>query len=94
MTTTKHSVLQAIELLPSESLPELQAFIAFLQFKTAQKAPKPRQREQEDIRSILEAASGLWLARKDAPIDGVDWVNTVRRSNRTVTFVERIHDNR
>ena len=83
LTVTKKEIIDELDALPPESLPELQAFIEFLRFKQGKHGDGIlEQTRQEMWQSALQATYGIWAGRDDVADDGVTYVQNIRQGHR------------
>ena len=84
---TKKEIIDDLNVLPPEVLPELHAFMEFLRFKSEKTHDKVAGQTQREMwRSALKATFGMWSDRDDVDRDdmedGVTYVQNIRRGHR------------
>ncbi|MCA9996439.1 MAG: hypothetical protein KDE56_11860 [Anaerolineales bacterium] len=80
---TKQRIIDELEALPSETLPELGAFIEYLQFKSTKQANKPTKKTKHaQWQAALHATFGMWGDQVNDTNDAVTYVQNVRRGHR------------
>ena len=90
---TKKEIIKELDALPPETLPELQAFIEFLRFKSEQTTVESVGKSQSELwRTALEATFGMWADRDDVAGDGVAYVQSLRRGHRLNDLLEQLDE--
>jgi hypothetical protein len=90
---TRKEMIDELNVLPPELLPELQAFIEFLRFKSEKTHDQVvGQTRQEMWQAALEATFGMWADRDDIAEDGVIYVQNIRRGHRLNDLLEQIDE--
>jgi len=93
LSVTKKEIINELNMLPPDVLPELQAFMAFLRFKSEKTSDETiSQPRQEMWRSALAATFGMWSDRDDVAGDGVTYVQTIRRGHRLNDLLEQVDE--
>ena len=89
LQVTKKDIVDRLDKLPPETLPELQTFINFLQFK-AKKSPDAsvEHSRREMWQAALQSTFGMWAGRDDIANDGVTYVQEIRRGHRLNDLLE------
>ena len=91
---TRKEIVDELNILPLNVLPELQKFMAFLQFKSKKAESDNAEQSRRDAwNSALEATFGMWADRDDIAHDGVTYVQEIRRGHRLDDFLERTDEN-
>ena len=89
----KKEIIHELNALPTDVLPELQEFMAFLRFRSgAMSDETPSRSRQKMWQSALEATFGLWSDRGDMAGDGVAYVQSIRRGHRLNDLLEQIDE--
>ncbi len=90
---TRKEIVDELNILPSEVLPELQVFMEFLRYKSERTHNEAvGQTRQEIWQDALEATFGMWADRDDIAGDGVTYVQTVRRGHRLNDLLEQVDE--
>ena len=90
---TRKEIIDELNVLPPEVLPELQAFMEFLRYKSERPHDEAvGQTRQEIWRSALEATFGMWSDRDDVAGDGVTYVQNIRRGHRLNDLLEQVDE--
>jgi len=89
LQTTKTQIINELNDLPPEALPELRDFMPFLRFKSTRnnRESGPHSR-RETWQTALQATFGLWADRDDIPKDGVLYTQNIRRGHRLDDLME------
>jgi hypothetical protein len=75
LTVTKEDIIDKLDVLPPETLPELQTFIEFLRFKSEKGSQQDRdEARREKWQAAIKATFGMWADRHDVEKDGVEGV--------------------
>ena len=91
--TIRKEIVDELNALPLEVLPELRTFMRFLQFKRAKTHNKSiTSSQQMQWQSALETTFGMWADRSDIVVDGVAYVQNIRRGHRLDDFLERVDE--
>lgn len=89
---TKQLIIDELDELPPETLPELQAFIEFLRFKSDKQAHAPTAAlKQQQWQAALQSTFGMWADRVEMG-DSVTYVQTIRRGHRLDDWLEQDAD--
>ena len=90
---TRKEIIDDLNVLPQEVLPELQAFMEFLRFKS-EKLPDEIVGYTRQVlwQAALESTFGMWSDRDDMVGDGVAYVQTVRRGHRLNDLLEQVDE--
>jgi hypothetical protein len=93
LQATKKDIMDRLDKLPPETLPELQTFITFLQFK-AEKLPDAfvKRSRREAWQTALQSTFGIWAGRDDIANDGVTYVQEIRRGHRLNDLLEPLDE--
>ncbi|MCA9994893.1 MAG: hypothetical protein KDE56_04045 [Anaerolineales bacterium] len=80
---TKQRIIDELDELPLETLPELQAFIEFLRFKSGRQSDAAASvSRQMQWQNALQAVFGMWADRVDEMGDSVTYVQHIRQGHR------------
>lgn len=89
LDVAKKEIIAELNSLPPETLPEIQAFIEFLHFKTDQGSRPIAAAQPDKWQSALAATFGMWADRDDVEGDGVAYVQRIRRGHRLDDFMSQ-----
>ena len=91
---TRKEIVDELNVLPLNLLPELREFMAFLRFKGGKTADGDgKKARREEWNAALEATFGMWADRDDIATDGVAYVQEIRRGHRLDDFLEQVNEN-
>ena len=83
LQVTKKDIVDKLDKLPPETLPELQTFITFLQFKAEKSLDASVKRSRREMwQAALQSTFGMWAGRNDIANDSVTYAQEIRRNYR------------